>query len=107
MARRVRSEVNTFLSFLGSLPSPNLQGTSRRFARPVGGNGDAETDARKFLLRAVGTWDVNEINVHFKPATGTPLNLVVSVPDDYPEMRPFCFSDSHDAGTWAVCPVCV
>eukprot|EP00698_Gefionella_okellyi_P003668 TRINITY_DN13433_c0_g1_i1.p1 TRINITY_DN13433_c0_g1~~TRINITY_DN13433_c0_g1_i1.p1 ORF type:complete len:362 (+),score=65.73 TRINITY_DN13433_c0_g1_i1:81-1166(+) len=70
MAKRVKGEVATIQAYLTQLSDTSFR---------------------------IRNWDVNEMTLVFSPPTGASTEVVISIPDEYPSGRPFCFSDSADS----------
>lgn len=69
MAKRVKAEMAVIQQYLSELVQPALR---------------------------IRSWDVNEITCLFEAPSKPSVEIVISVPDEYPSGRPFCFSDSGD-----------
>jgi hypothetical protein len=93
MARRVKAEVSAFCDFLtaDSISTFSCMLLAVYFCRAFS----------YFLFPPpfpVPDWNVNEILCKFRPPKGGTLSLTVSVPDEYPDVRPICFCDDQESG---------
>jgi len=66
MAKRVKAEMASIQEYLRNLSHPNLR---------------------------IRSWDVNEVTCIFEAPSKAKTEIIISIPDEYPEGRPFCFSD--------------
>jgi len=85
MARRIKAEISAFQDYLKSLPSSTFSCTNNFVSACV-------------LTILVGGWDVNEVPCQFSPPGGETQSITVSVPDDYPDIRPLAYTDGTFGG---------